>query len=244
MRQLILDTETTGLDPKEGHRMVEFAALEMIDRKLTGKYLHLYINPERAIDEGAARIHGITDEMVADKPKFADVVDEIHEFITGAELIIHNAKFDLGFMDYQFNLEQKPKTQSVVANVIDTLMIARQKFPGSKNNLDALCDRFKVDRSSRGYHGALIDCELLAHVYLALTREQISLLADDEVKNNFNSVEHVFTQIDTSHLNLKVIESSSVEAELHDGYLSKLDKLTTGKSAWYNLTQEQKKHVN
>ena len=244
MRQLILDTETTGLDPKDGHRMVEFAALEMIDRKLTGKYLHLYINPERKIDEGAARIHGITDEMVADKPKFAEVVDEIHEFITGAELIIHNAKFDLGFMDYQFNLEQKPKTQSVVANVIDTLMIARQKFPGSKNNLDALCDRFKVDRSSRGYHGALIDCELLAHVYLALTREQISLLADDEVKNNFNSVEHVFTQIDTSQLNLKVIETSSVEAELHDNYLEKLDKLATGKSAWYNLTQEQEKNVN
>ena len=239
MRQLILDTETTGLDPREGHRMVEFAALEMIDRKLTGKYLHLYINPERLIDEGAARIHGITDQMVADKPVFADVVEQVCEFIKDAELIIHNAKFDLGFMDYQFNLLQKPNTQSIVAGVIDTLMLARQKYPGSKNNLDALCDRFKVDRSGRNYHGALVDCELLAHVYLALTREQISLLIDEDIKQN-SKKEHTFEKLDTSKLNLKLQVATDAEIELHKNYLEQLNKVTKGKSTWYNLTQESK----
>ncbi|HMT02745.1 MAG TPA: DNA polymerase III subunit epsilon, partial [Burkholderiales bacterium] len=155
MRQLILDTETTGLYPEKGHRIIEFAALEMIDRKLTGNYLQLYINPEREIDADATKIHGIKNEDVIDKPVFAELVEQIIEYIKDAELIIHNAKFDLSFMDYQFKLHDYQPTQNYVKNIIDTLNMARQKFPGGKNSLDALCDKFNIDRSKRDYHGAL-----------------------------------------------------------------------------------------
>ncbi len=236
MRQLIVDTETTGLDVVKGHRIIEFAALEMVDRRLTGNSLHLYINPERSIDEGAARIHGITDDDVRDKPTFSHVVNEIVNYIADAELIIHNAKFDLGFLNYQFNLENVGVVDQHVAGVIDTLVLSRQKFPGSKNNLDALCDRFSVNRTNRGYHGALIDCHLLAEVYLALTREQISLLGNDEA-NNKKMATNVFEKIDTTGLNLKIIHPNNDENVQHDAYLSILDKISHGKSTWFNLSK-------
>lgn len=232
MRQLILDTETTGLEVAKGHRIIEFAAVEMIDRKLTGNHLHLYINPERAIDPDATRIHGIKDSDVLDKPVFAEVVSEITDYIKDSELIIHNAKFDLSFLNYQFNLEKYDLVDSYVKEVIDTLVLARSKFPGSKNNLDALCDRFKISRENRNYHGALIDCHLLADVYLALTREQISLLGEEEKKQNTASQN--FERIDVSTLNLKVVHPNSEENKLHDEYLKSLDKSSKGNSSWFN----------
>lgn len=237
MRQLILDTETTGLEVAKGHRIIEFAAVEMIDRKLTGNHLHLYINPERKIDPDATRIHGIKDSDVANKPTFSGVVLEIANYIQDAELIIHNAKFDLAFLNYQFNLEKYNLIDSYVKDVIDTLVIARQKFPGSKNNLDALCDRFKVSRENRNYHGALIDCHLLADVYLALTREQISLLGFDSDKKKNNQKQH-FERLDESSLNLKLIHPSAHENQLHDEYLKLLDKSSHGKSPWFNRIKD------
>lgn len=237
IRQLILDTETTGLSVEGGHRIIEFAAVEMVDRKLTGNHLHLYINPECAIDPGATRIHGITDEQVADKPIFTDVVEQILQFIEGSELIIHNAKFDMGFLNYQFNLEgTKGKNiksaDFYIEGVIDTLTLARQKFPGSKNNLDALCDRFKVNRSGRDYHGALIDCHLLADVYLALTREQINLLEADDASTSKDK--YKFAKLDTSHMNLAIIHPNEEEDKLHNEYLHQLDKISKGNSIWFN----------
>ena len=219
MRQLILDTETTGLNPEDGHRIIEFAAMEMIDRKLTGKYLQMYINPNRAIDPGATRVHGITDSDVQDKPQFAEVAQQIIDYIQDAELIIHNAKFDLNFLDFQFKLHGLDATSSFISGVVDTLILARQKFPGSKNNLDALCDRFNVDRSNRDFHGALIDCRLLADVYLGLTREQISLLGSNAQHKKSHSVKN-FQRIDTSELNLKIEHPSPLEDEEHIKYFT------------------------
>ena len=229
-RQLILDTETTGLEPKLGHRIIEFAALEMIDRKLTGNSLHLYINPEREIDAGASKIHGIYDVDVKDKPVFADLVKEIIAYISGAELIIHNAKFDVSFLDYQFKLLGYSATNDYVENVVDTLAIARQKYPGSKNNLDALCDRFKVDRSDRGYHGALIDCVLLAEVYLNLTREQISLIGLE--KQNSSLDNYRFEPINMTGLDLKLVSPSDDDLEEHQRVLATLDKASKGNCLW------------
>lgn len=239
MRQLLLDTETTGLDPEKGHKIIEFAALEMVDRKLTGHHLHVYINPERDIDEGAMRIHGISNEQVKDKPVFAEVVGDILNFIKDSELIIHNAKFDLGFLDYQLQQEGYTKTKDYVLGVVDTLLLARQKFPGAKNNLDALCDRFKVDRSNRDYHGALIDCHLLSHVYLGLTREQISLLGE-ELSTNGGLHQFEFQKIDT--LNLKVVHANADELALHAKYLETLDKASKGKSNWFNMSIKDVSH--
>ena len=236
IRQLILDTETTGLKVEDGHRIIEFAALEMYDRKLTGNKLHLYINPERPIDPNATRIHGITDDHVADKPTFTEVIHQILEFIKGSELIIHNAKFDMGFLNYQFNLIENGKIlDSYIYGVIDTLTIARQKFPGGKNSLDALCDRFKVDRTNRGYHGALIDCRLLADVYLNLTKEQINLLEQQATQKS----SYKFSKVDTTKLDLPIINSTLEENKLHLAYLEELDKLSQGKSPWFNKKLEE-----
>ncbi|MEN9946400.1 MAG: polymerase subunit epsilon, partial [Pseudomonadota bacterium] len=167
-RQLLLDTETTGFKPSEGHRIIEFAAVEMINNKLTGKSLHLYFNPERNIPFEATKVHGITIQQVQNKPVFSQCVNQILQFINGAELIIHNAKFDVEFLDHHFLACGKNITLDYVSKITDSLQIARNKFPGAKNSLDALCDRFNVDRSHRGYHSALLDCELLAKVYLKL----------------------------------------------------------------------------
>ncbi len=221
-RQLILDTETTGLDPNDGHRVIEFAALEVVNRKLTGVQLHLYINPERDIDAGATKVHGITNEQVKDKPVFANVAKEIIDFIQGSELIIHNAKFDIGFLDHHLQKEGHNKTSAYISGVVDTLTMARQKFPGGKNNLDALCDRFNISRSHRDFHGALIDCRLLLDVYLALTREQVSLLADD--KKEWAEIE--FEKLDTTKLNLKVIQATAEELNAHSQYMKAIGKGT------------------
>jgi DNA polymerase III subunit epsilon len=238
LRQLILDTETTGLDPEDGHRIIEFAALEVINRKLTGNKLHLYINPERLIDPGATKIHGITDEQVKNEPNFAAVAKNIIDFIEGSELIIHNAKFDIGFLDYQLQKAGYNKTNAYVSGVVDTLNMARQKFPGAKNNLDALCDRFDISRTHRDFHGALIDCRLLLDVYLALTREQVSLLGDDKQEQ----IKIEFEKLDTTDLNLKVVHATAEELAIHTKYLESLDKISKGNCQWFN--QNSKAVIN
>lgn len=184
MRQLILDTETTGLDPNYGHRIIELAILEMVDRQLTGDKLHLYFNPQREISVEASAIHGITAQDLVDAPVFEDKIDVIVDFIRDADLIIHNAKFDVKFLNHHFLAANYQVVEDYSSNIIDTLTMARRKFIGAKNNLNALCDRFKVNRSNRNYHGALIDCELLAQVYLQLTKEQINLIDTKESDSN------------------------------------------------------------
>jgi len=175
LRQIILDTETTGLDPNQGHRIIEVAAVEMVNRRLTGNHLHRYVNPDRDIDAGAMQVHGITPEFLQDKPRFADIAREFVDFIQGAELIIHNAPFDVGFLNTELRLLGMDALSAWCAGVVDTLTMAKALHPGQRNNLDALCKRYGVDNAARTLHGALLDCELLAAVYLALTRGQESL---------------------------------------------------------------------
>ncbi len=182
MRQIILDTETTGLDPNQGHRIIEVAAVEMVNRRLTGNHLHRYVNPERDIDAGAMQVHGITPEFLQDKPRFADVAREFVDFIQGAELIIHNAPFDVGFLNMELRLLGMEPLANWCDGVVDTLAMAKALHPGQRNNLDALCKRYGVDNTARTLHGALVDCELLAAVYLALTRGQESLSIGLEVQ--------------------------------------------------------------
>jgi DNA polymerase-3 subunit epsilon len=178
MRQIVLDTETTGLEPEDGHRIIEIGCLELVDRQLSGRQFHRYLNPERSVETGALTVHGLSDEFLADKPRFVEVVDELIEFIRGAELIIHNAAFDVGFLDSELaRLEGRPCVADL-ASVLDTLALARELHPGQRNSLDALCRRYEVDNSNRTLHGALLDSELLAEVYLLMTGGQVSLGLD------------------------------------------------------------------
>ena len=181
MRQIILDTETTGLDPRQGHRVIEIAAVEMQNRRLTGNHFHRYLNPDRDIEEGALQVHGITRDFLQDKPRFADIAAEFAEFVQGAELIIHNAPFDTAFLNAEFALHGMNNLQAYSGEVIDTLLMARNLHPGQRNSLDALCKRYGVDNSTRTLHGALLDCELLAQVYLAMTRGQETLVMETVV---------------------------------------------------------------
>lgn len=178
MRQIILDTETTGLDPRQGHRVIEIAAVEMQNRRLTGNHFHRYLNPDRDIEEGALQVHGITREFLQDKPRFGDIAAEFLEFVQGAELIIHNAPFDTAFLNAELNLHGMKELQTYTGEVIDTLLMARNLHPGQRNSLDALCKRYGVDNSTRTLHGALLDCELLAQVYLSMTRGQETLVME------------------------------------------------------------------
>ncbi len=180
MRQIFLDTETTGLEPSLGHRIIEIAAVEMINRRFTGNHYHCYLNPDREIDAGAQQVHGISAEFLQDKPRFKDVVDEFIEYVNGAELIIHNAPFDIGFLNHELGMLARERIGRFCPSVIDTLKMAKELHPGQKNNLDALCRRYQVDNSARTLHGALLDAELLAEVYLALTRGQETLNIDME----------------------------------------------------------------
>jgi DNA polymerase-3 subunit epsilon len=175
LRQIILDTETTGLDPRQGHRIIEIAAVEMVNRRLTGNHFHRYLNPDRDIEEGALQVHGITRDFLQDKPRFPDVAAEFIEYVRGAELIIHNAPFDTAFLNAELAMHGMDALQAYTGEVLDTLLLARNLHPGQRNSLDALCKRYAVDNSTRTLHGALLDCELLAQVYLAMTRGQETL---------------------------------------------------------------------
>jgi len=178
MRQVVLDTETTGLEPEEGHRIIEIGCLELVDRRLTGRNFHHYLNPERSVADGAVQVHGLTDDFLADQPRFAEIAEDFIAFVRGAELIIHNAAFDIGFLDSELARLPEPVGMRDIARVLDTLELARELHPGQRNSLDALCRRYEVDNSNRTLHGALLDSELLADVYLLMTGGQVSLGLD------------------------------------------------------------------
>ncbi|MBP7970945.1 MAG: DNA polymerase III subunit epsilon [Aquaspirillum sp.] len=230
-RQIILDTETTGLEPSS-HRLIEFAGLEMVNRKLTGRSLHLYVDPQRDIDPEAQKVHGISRDMLHGKPLFADVADEILDFIQDAELIIHNAPFDIGFLNSELARANRPRVNEVVAGVIDTLVMAKERFPGKRNNLDILCDRFGVDRSARTFHGALIDCALLGDVYLAMTRGQESLMM--EVSNTPEQEQTVTAAVmkQSERAPLPVLPADADELAAHQAYLNILDKKAGKPCVW------------
>lgn len=223
LRQIILDTETTGIGPENNHRLIEIGCVELIDRKLTGNHYHVYLNPERSIDEGAFRVHGISAEFLQDKPLFKDVVHEFLEFIEGTELIIHNAPFDVGFLNAEFERLQWPKRLNDYCPVIDTLVLAREKHPGQRNSLDALCKRYTIDNSNRKLHGALLDAEILALVYLAMTGGQAQLFTDDDQVVMSTPV----TSSGTSHhlsRPTKVIFANEEENRAHEAMISYLIK--------------------
>ena len=228
-RQVVFDTETTGLSAESGDRILEIGCVELLHRKLTGRRLHLYINPERESEEGALRVHGLTTEFLSDKPKFAEVADQILDFMRDAEIIIHNAAFDVGFINKELERLNLPPLASHVAGIVDTLALAKEMFPGKRNSLDALCDRLGVDNSARTLHGALLDAELLADVYIALTRGQEALLIDlGDVGQQGVSVRRA----DFSALDLPVIRANEVELSAHAGVLTQLDKSSSGKTVW------------
>jgi DNA polymerase III subunit epsilon len=240
MRQIILDTETTGLSANNGDRLIEFAGVEMIDRRLTGNNLHLYINPERDIPEEAVAVHGITLEKLNEMnaPVFADVAQQIADYIRGAELIIHNASFDEGFLDMEFKRLGMPRTKTITSDITDTLKMARDRYPGQKNSLDALCTRLEVDRSKRVLHGALIDCELLGEVYLAMTRSQFSLVDELMATTTASNNPAAGGQYQIKHAALPVVTPSSEELAEHENYLQALDKIAGAPCVWRQWQQD------
>jgi DNA polymerase-3 subunit epsilon len=227
MRQIILDTETTGLDPNQGHRVIELAAVELVNRRLTGNHFHRYVNPERDIDAGAMQVHGITPEFLQDKPRFAGVAQDFVEFIRGAELVIHNAPFDVGFLDTELRLLGMEPLSAWCSGVTDTLAMAKALHPGQRNNLDALCKRYGVDNAARTLHGALLDCELLAAVYLALTRgqESLSISLDEMRPDSFDSRSRVRPRP------LALVAPAS-EIEAHEALLQAIDRESKGACLW------------
>lgn len=237
MRQIVLDTETTGLDPQEGHRIIEIGCIELIKRRIT-KTFHIYINPEREIDEGALQVHGITQAFLKDKPKFIEIAEEFLSFIGDDELIIHNAPFDLSFLNHELlRIHKTHKKLETCQRIIDTLVLARKLYPGQKNSLDALCKRLNVDSSHRELHGALLDAELLAKVYLAMTGGQSSLFGDElnEFSSNLTLTENLHTLHSSAHLTqrlpLPILSATSDELTEHQAYLEFLQK-KAGKHYW------------
>lgn len=224
MRQIILDTETTGIDPRAGHRIIEIGCIEMVGRKLTGNHFHEYVNPQREVEEEAIGVHGITNEFLTDKPLFHQVADSFLEFIRGAELIIHNAPFDVGFIDSEFNLLNRGHGKVYDhCTVIDTLVMAREKHPGQRNSLDALCKRYGVDNASRTLHGALLDSEILADVYLLMTGGQTALLLGGQDSDESSGAgSSVIRRLDASRSALPIIHANAEELEQHN---TKLDAL-------------------
>ncbi len=229
MRQVFLDTETTGLFAEQGDRVIEIGCVELVNRKLTGNKLHLYVNPERESHEEAFKVHGISNEFLRDKPKFAQVADEVLAFIQGAELIIHNAPFDIGFLNRELSLLAKPPLHTCVSGVIDTLLMAKEMFPGKRNSLDALCARLEVDNSGRQLHGALLDAELLAEVYINMTRGQDALLMDSR---SDTTAQTAGSQVDFSNLTLQVLVANEQELQAHASVLAEIDKASGGKTVW------------
>lgn len=234
MRQIVLDTETTGLNPRSGDRIIEIGCVEMINRRLTGNNLHFYINPERDSEEGALAVHGLTTDFLSDKPKFAEISAELLDYLNGAEIIIHNAPFDTGFLDAEFARLGVAPFKQHVAEVIDTLVQAKSMYPGKRNSLDALCDRYGISNSHRVLHGALLDAELLAEVYLAMTRGQNSLTIDLEVQE-------ATAQGDTGPIagalaEVLVMGASEEEVAAHELVMNSLDKEVRGNCIWRALT--------
>ena len=236
MRQVVLDTETTGLEPSQGHRIIEIGCVELVDRKLTGRHYHQYINPGREVDAGAIEVHGITNEFLVDKPRFKQITADFLAFIDGAELIIHNAPFDVGFIDHEFNSlgTDSPGTVVDYCSVVDTLVMARQKHPGQRNNLDALCQRYEVDNSQRDLHGALLDAEILADVYLLMTGGQTNLQLSAEDPDNIgdSNTDTAIRRLAPDRPAFKVIMASADELQAHEERLKEIDKASDGKNMW------------
>jgi DNA polymerase III subunit epsilon len=234
MRQIFLDTETTGLSPDAGDRIIELGCVEMHNRRLTGRNLHFYLNPERPNHEEAVKVHGLTDEFLADKPLFASVADELLAYVAGAEIIIHNASFDVGFLNAELKRLNHPKFEGAVSRVTDSLQMAREMFPGKANSLNALCKRLEVDNSGRELHGALLDAGLLAEVYIRMTRGQDSLVIDAG-ESQSGGVE--LAAVDFSRLELAVIEADETERAAHALVLADLDAASRGKTIWKDAVQ-------
>lgn len=235
MRQVVLDTETTGLEVSQGHRIIEIGCVEIIDRKLTGRHYHQYIKPQRAIDQGALEVHGITEEFLADKPVFARIADEFLDFIQGSELIIHNAPFDIGFMEAEFKLlDPTSAPVSSYCKITDSLQLARSKHPGQRNNLDALCQRYAVDNSNRTLHGALLDAEILADVYLLMTGGQTSLglSAEEESGGVGSSNVSAIRRLPKDRPQLRVIKPSEEEIVTHEARLDVLGERCEEGAVW------------
>lgn len=231
MRQIVLDTETTGLNARSGDRIIEIGCVELVNRRLTGNNLHFYINPERDSDPGALAVHGLTTEFLSDKPKFADIADPLRDFLKDAELIIHNAPFDIGFLEAEFALLGLPPFSQHCGEVIDTLVRAKAMFPGKRNSLDALCDRFGISNAHRTLHGALLDSELLAEVFLAMTRGQESLVID--MLGETSALGGTDTpRVKLEALELPVLFASDEELAAHQSVLDGLDKAVKGTSVW------------
>lgn len=232
MRQIVLDTETTGLDPSQGHRILELACVELDNRQRTQKHVHFYINPERESDEGALRVHGITSDFLADKPKFPEIVDTFLDFVQGAELIIHNAAFDVGFLDAELLRCGREKMRAYCPEVLDTLLLARELRPGKRNNLDALCRDYEVDNSGRTLHGALLDADLLADVYLRMTRGQESLSMETEP---IEGADGQSISIHTLPSRPLIQQANETEQAAHAAYLAGLEKANKSPSRWAML---------
>lgn len=231
-RQIVLDTETTGLNPKEGHRIIEIGCIELVNRRFTRNQFHVYINPQRAIDAGAIEVHGITNEFLQDKPVFADIAKDFFEFIRGAQLLIHNAPFDVGFINYEYSLLGSGfSTLEDYCAIFDTLAFARSKHPGQRNSLDALCKRYNIDNSHRELHGALLDAEILADVYLQMTGGQASLLAEEN-NSAVSSDSQRVQRISSDRPALKVIYSNETEQAEHQQRLAAIDKASKGQCLW------------
>lgn len=230
MRQIFLDTETTGLAADDGDRIIEIGCVEMLHRKLTGNNRHIYVNPGRDSHEEALKVHGITTEFLQDKPRFEDIAEDLLAYLGGAHVVIHNAPFDLGFLNMELTRLGRPKLESCVASITDTLVMAKELYPGKRNSLDALCDRLEVDNSGRALHGALLDAELLADVYINLTRGQNELQMDDASASD--AAGHARSLIDLRAFKLPVIAADAQELAAHEAVLAQIDKDSKGKTVW------------
>jgi len=240
MRQVVLDTETTGLDPKSGHRIIEIGCVELFNRQITGQTFHVYLQPDRQVDPEAMKVHGITDEFLLDKPRFVEIVDVFLKFIGTAELIIHNAPFDVGFLNSELKLwkaDQNPIDKT--CSILDTLVLARKWYPGQRNSLDALCKRFNIDNTQRQLHGALLDAQILAEVYLAMTGGQVVLLAQSENAQLIKNTE--IRRIDKNRSRLPIIMPTLEELAAHEQRLTVIDKKSSGQCVWLQ-SSEQKIH--
>lgn len=234
-RQIVLDTETTGLEPSQGHRIIEIGCVEMVDRRLTGNNFHQYLQPDREIDQAAIEVHGITNEFLADKPRFADLVDDFVAYVHGAELIIHNAPFDMGFLNHELRLlPGEHPSLDTICSVVDTLVMAKKMNPGQRNSLDALCKRYDINNSHRELHGALLDAEILADVYLMMTGGQGALSLDAGSGENESSSERI-QRLDPARPRLKVVQASVDELASHGQRLELIEKSAGGGCLWRRL---------
>jgi len=229
MRQIFLDTETTGLNAESGDRIVEIGCVEMLNRRLSGRNLHLYLNPQRASHEDALKVHGLTEDFLADKPLFETVADALLEYLAGAEILIHNAAFDVGFLNAELRRIGRPALEGQVGGIVDTLALAREMFPGKSNSLDGLCKRLEVDNSSRNLHGALLDAGLLAEVYIRMTRGQESLVIDE---TESAAADVAIEAIDFARYELPVLAADETELAAHAKLIAELDKASGGKTIW------------